>query len=59
MAENGSNGVWRGEIEGNSSIFIASLFHESWGSQEIRRFMIFITTLMFLIANDKMLCYKL
>ena len=29
MAENGSNGAWRGEIEGNSSIFIASLFHES------------------------------
>ena len=33
VAEDGSNGVWRGEIEGRSSIFIAYPFHESTGQK--------------------------
>ena len=63
-AEDGSNGEWCDEIEGRSSIFIAPPFRDlvgpkGWKALKIQRFVIFPTTLMFLIANDKILCYKL
>ena len=35
-AEDGRNRAWHGEIEGRSSVFITSLFHES-ASQKVGR----------------------
>ena len=66
-SEDGSNGVRCGDTEGRCFTFIASSLHETAElkagrpMQEIKSFVVFAAVLIctFLIANDKMLCYKL
>ena len=59
VAEDGSNGAWCGDTESRCSALFVSSFRESteqkaWEAQEIRRFVIFVAALVFLITNDKM-----